>query len=107
MADFSMFIRSLFVPSWEESEEFGYAKEQVAQGIADEILESKESFIHMREALVENDVKVEQLDDLLYRIAAQPDFCDVAIELREFLHQQAHDYAQTLALLRLTSTQIE
>lgn len=103
MADFSMFVKSFFHPSWEESEEFGYAKEQVSQGIAEEILESKEAFTHMREALVESDFKVEQLDDLLYRIVSQPDFCDVAMELREFLIQEAQSYAETLAFILLTA----
>jgi hypothetical protein len=90
----------MYIPSYDEFEQFNLAKERLTQRYREELEESPNNFDEVIDHLV-----VQQYDTwsrLLWRIANQNDFLDAAIELRELMRSMTLQVSELNAHRELT-----
>ena len=101
MIDYSLMIMPGFIADHDFIEQFTLAKEEKSSIILEQINQSPSSFGEMLDALSCNQKDVDELNQLLYRIANEDEFFDVAIELRDWLRNHAVRHSEILATFSL------
>ena len=95
--DFSLLDLPGYLPDYEMLELFNYAKEKESNIFLDHINSSPQSFGKFLDDLSDHQVEVDELNQLLYRIANEDEFFDVTIELRDWLRNHAVRHSELLA----------
>ena len=101
MIDYSLMIMPSFIADYDFIEQFTLAKEEKSSIILEQINQSPESFGQMLDSLACHQKEVDELNQLLYRIANEDGFFDVAIELRDWLGNHAVRHSELLATFSL------
>ena len=101
MIDYSLMIMPGFIADYDFIEQFTLAKEEKSFIILEQINQSPSGFGEMLDALSCNQQDVDELNSLLYRIANEDEFFDVAIELRDWLRNHAVRHSELLATFSL------
>jgi hypothetical protein len=100
MDTLSLIGRPMFVPSYEEYSLWQLAHESLSERHLETLMESSEAFFEViDDAFVREN---EQMNVLLWKLAHQDDFLDIAIELRELLRRHSLYVAERQAKLELT-----
>lgn len=90
-----------FIADYDFIEQFTLAKEEKSSIILEQINQSPKSFGQMLDSLACHQKEVDELNQLLYRIANENEFFDVAIELRDWLRSHAVRHSELLATFSL------
>lgn len=99
--DFSLLDLPGYLPDYEMLELFNYAKEKESNIFLDHINSSPQSFGKFLDDLSDHQVEVDELNALLFGIANDEKFFDVAIQLRDWLRSHAVRYSEVVAAFNL------
>jgi hypothetical protein len=90
----------MYVPSYEEYEQFTLAKERLAKEYQESLQESPAAFDEVIDQIVTQ--QFDTWSQLLLKIANRDDYLDAAIELRELMRVHTLRVADTQAQRELT-----